>query len=168
MAGTSMVTVTGLEKVISNMNKEVIKMRGKTFAGLIDAAIIVKRDVDKGNPKTPVKDRNLQHSLFITTATMTDKGGRGFSGDDSGKLTTEHSQTTEEAKTFVQQQRQPTLIMGYTAFYAVAVHEMGYGPKTAGKTIKWSRPGSGAKWFEMSLNRNRGAILATIAKHSKV
>ena len=45
---------------------------------------------------------------------------------------------------------------GYSAIYALFVHEM-IGP------INWSRPNSGAKWFEYAIKRNRDRIIYIIS-----
>lgn len=60
---------------------------------------------------------------------------------------------------------QLALIMGFSANYAVFVHEM---IGDAGKKINWNRPGSGAKFFEASLKRNTNNILKILAKNTKI
>ena len=45
---------------------------------------------------------------------------------------------------------------GYKAPYAAIVHEMGAG--FLGKTIKWTREGSGAKFLDASMKRNKKKI----------
>lgn len=50
---------------------------------------------------------------------------------------------------------------GYGAIYALFVHEM-IGP------VKWSRPNSGAKWFQAAIKRNVNKILVMIQKNSKI
>ena len=54
----------------------------------------------------------------------------------------------------------PYVVFGYSANYAAAVHEMMQSP--SGKPINWSRPGSGPKFFEASLKRNKKKILRII------
>jgi hypothetical protein len=53
------------------------------------------------------------------------------------------------------------IIFGYSANYALFPHEM-LGP------IKWSRPNSGAKWFEYAIKRNVDRVLHIIAVRSKI
>ena len=53
--------------------------------------------------------------------------------------------------------------MGFTANYAIYVHEM-IGPTKIGKKIDWSRPGSGPKFFEAAVKRNFKAIMDIIRK----
>ena len=64
----------------------------------------------------------------------------------------------------------PSLIIGYTADYAVFVHEMVDYTAENGSVhkINWSRVGSGPKWFECALNRNHDEILKIIADNVKI
>ena len=59
------------------------------------------------------------------------------------------------------------LLIGFTAAYAPYVHEMLPSEK-AGRIINWSRPGSGPKFFQSALNRNRNMILKILAKKAKI
>jgi hypothetical protein len=58
------------------------------------------------------------------------------------------------------------LEFGYTANYAIYVHEMM--ESSTGKKINWSRPDSGPKFLEASLKRNTKEILEVIAKNVKI
>ncbi len=53
----------------------------------------------------------------------------------------------------------PGVIMGFNANYAAAIHEK--------VDADFKRPGSGAKFFEKALKRNKKNILLTIGKNSK-
>ena len=57
-----------------------------------------------------------------------------------------------------------TLQIGYTASYAVFVHEM---LDVGGRKINWSRSQSGPKWFEAALKRNRDEILKIIREETR-
>jgi hypothetical protein len=59
----------------------------------------------------------------------------------------------------------PSITIGFTANYAVFVHEM---VDKNNKKINWSRPGSGPKFFETSLFRNTGEVLMAIQRNAKV
>lgn len=61
----------------------------------------------------------------------------------------------------------PRLDIGFSASYAVYVHEM-IGPTKGGKQINWNRPGSGPKFLEAALNRNMEEILQIIASHARI
>lgn len=160
-ANAGHITLTGIEKVMNNLNKELVAMRGKTFQGLIKAAILVRRDMEKGSPKTPVDTSNLRHSFFITTVN-TSLSTPSFKGDDAGKMASEHNNTIAEAQGITKTEKSPVLIMGYSAYYAVYVHEM------INPIVKWNREGSGPKWFELSLEKNMIEMLRIIAKNCKI
>jgi len=54
----------------------------------------------------------------------------------------------------------PGLVMGFSANYAVYVHEM--------VGAHFRRPGAGAKWFEAALKRNHNKMLKIIEKDAKI
>lgn len=58
----------------------------------------------------------------------------------------------------------PFVKMGFSAEYAVYVHEM---IREDGGEINWSRPGSGAYFFLSSLKRNQPVILSIMANSTK-
>jgi hypothetical protein len=59
-----MAKVTGINKVVRNLNQEINKIEARSMAGLIGAAIIVRRDMDHTPPKIPVDQGNLRASWF--------------------------------------------------------------------------------------------------------
>jgi len=57
--------VKGLDNILRNINKKVDAMQKKTMKGLIQAAIVVRRDMDKTSPLIPVGETgNLRLSYF--------------------------------------------------------------------------------------------------------
>jgi len=56
----------------------------------------------------------------------------------------------------------PVVMFGFDANYALFVHEMVDG------SINWKRPGSGPKFMEASINRNKTKILEIIASYTKI
>lgn len=52
----------GLDAVIANLNREVSKIKGRSLKGLIRAAIVVRRDMDKTPPLIPIDIGNLRGS----------------------------------------------------------------------------------------------------------
>ena len=60
----------------------------------------------------------------------------------------------------------PAVICGFSANYAVFVHEM-LSSKTD-NPINWSRPGSGPKFFQSALRRNQDKILQIIWENARV
>jgi len=82
--------ITGFDKVIANLNKEVLKIEGLTMKGLIRSAFMIRRDMAVRPPLIPIDLGNLNASWFITPFRTT-----------TG----------------------PVVFIGFTANYAVYVHE---------------------------------------------
>lgn len=139
------VVLKGVKEFMKALNAEVDKIEGKIMAGLIEAAILVQNSMDKESPTVPVDTRNLQASFFITTST-----GNKVVGNDSGSAV----QLIKGKK--------PVVAIGFTANYAVIVHE------DTETTKNWNRPGSGPKFMEAALERNKRKIVEIIAKNVKI
>ena len=156
-----------LRKVMKQLTEAAATIKTTSVQGLIEAAILVRRDMEKTAPKTPVDTGNLRHSFFITTVLGTDGKGN-FKGENSSEMKSNHEQVTGEAHAIVKAHRNPALIMGYSANYALWVHE-NITAQFSGRTKKpTGRPGSGAKWFEYAIQRNSALMLKTMAKEMKI
>ena len=152
----------GVEKVMANLNKEIAKLKVKGMAGLIEAAIIIRRDMDITPPLIPVDFGNLRSSWYITTTTGTIAGNSpGFTGDNTSSMGTQHASVVSEAVSKAKSFPYPVVVMGFSAIYAAAVEEMK-------KKHRWKRPSSGPKFFESSINRNKPLILTVIANSTKI
>lgn len=81
---------------------------------------------------------------------------------DKGKL---------RASQFIKPKKQaatgdPYVELGYGTKYAAAVHEMMQ--SISGNPINWSRPGSGPKFLQASLTRNRHRILVVVQDFAEI
>lgn len=56
--------VTGVDKVLRNLNREIKQIEGLTMKGLIQSAILIRRDMEQTSPKIPVDTGNLRASWF--------------------------------------------------------------------------------------------------------
>lgn len=153
--------VSGVNKVVRELNKEISKIEGRTLKGLIRAGVIVIRDMEKTSPKVPVDWGNLRASRFMVTSKGATQSGRSPNfKNDSGDMAAQHSQVVEQSKSWAQAIGRPVIILGFSANYAWYVHE------AVDKTFK--RPGSGAKFLESALDRNRKQILDMIRQEARV
>jgi hypothetical protein len=153
-------SLKGLDKVMQNLNKEIQKIANQTPAGLITASIIIQRATEKESPKTPVDTSNLRGSFFrVVTGFPTDNKGR-FQGKDAGTLSAEYASAITQFKSDVEARRFPTLILGFSANYAIWVHE--------NMEAKFQRPGAGPKFLEEAVNNNKGLILNAIRDNVKI
>lgn len=140
----------GLSTVLSNLNKALTEQRLNTKEGLTEAALIVKRDSMKG---TPIDLGNLRNSAFImVTDNEADNQNPKFRqesfvnvrvskwgkenqsekkrikktvGGEVNKLKTDHEAALIEGRNIVNSGKfRFNAIVGYTANYALWVHEM--------------------------------------------
>jgi len=153
-------TIEGFRKVKDNLNREVKKIKKHSMKGLIGGAIIIRRDMEVTSPTIPVDLGNLRASWFIVTAQSVEGGAPEFKGGKAAELSSEHSTVVSEARALVQTVKDPLLAMGFSANYAIHVHE------NIGASFQ--RPGAGAKFFESSLQRNTDAVLREIASNTQI
>lgn len=168
--------VYGFEELMDNLNLKIKEITNSSMKGLIESAALIRRDTERSSPKTPVDLGNLRASWFTVTARgklpddSWNTGFRNFKADKrhksmvrlsgtSAQMATDRanaiSEMTAKAKTSASLGAN-ILIMGYSARYAVYVHE------NIDPGIKWTRALSGPKWFENSVKRNSGRILKII------
>ncbi len=159
------VGLIGIDKVMTNINRQVARMKRGSMAGLIEAAIVIRRDMDKTPPLIPVDVGNLRASWFITTARGPSEVGGGWKSTDKkggkvdvSELAADHRGIVSAATSKARKAMHPIVIMGFSANYSVFVHEMKEG-------AVWNRTSSGPKFFESSLNSNQALVLAIIANN---
>jgi len=150
----------GLEAVVRSLNKEIKAIEGRSLKGLIRAAILIRRSMDYNSPLIPVDLGNLRASFFtVTSRGETSDPGGGFVGPKAGQMSADHAAAIGAMKGKISGQK-PMVVLGFSANYAVFVHEM----------IKaiFQRPGAGAKWFQAALGREKPKILAIIKEEAKI
>jgi len=59
--------IKGFPEVMTNLNREIRGIKKRSMAGLINAAAIIRYDMDKTEPLIPVDTGNLRSSWFVTT-----------------------------------------------------------------------------------------------------
>jgi hypothetical protein len=162
--------VQGLDEVIRNLNIEIAKIKGATKQGLIKSFALIRYNTEHTPPLTPVDLGNLRASWFVVTATSVPvgRGTEQFKGLKAAEMLSDHASTIQECQEIAKSDAIKKIIVigGYSANYAVYVHEM-LGTES-GKEIMWSRPGSGAKWLEWAFTRCSGDILVIIAENARV
>lgn len=150
----------GIDQVMRNLNKELKKIHRKATKGMIEAMILVRRDMDKTPPLIPVDFGNLRVSWFITAGETTPVKGGEFKGENAGEMGQEHATAVSTSAAEAKSYRFPVVVGGFSASYATEIHEL--------KFEKGKRPGSGPKFFETALNRNRDKMLQIIANSAKI
>lgn len=150
----------GVDKVMANINREIGKIKNRSVRGLIKAAIVIRRDMDKTPPLIPVDLGNLRASFFITTATGVPEAGGNFKGDAPPGMSSDHASVVAGARSKAAVISHPIVILGFSANYARAVEE-------SERFKEGKRPGSGPRFFESSLKRNSGLIVKIIATEAR-
>ena len=155
-------SLQGLDKCVQNLNKEIIKIRGRTLKGLIRGNIIIRRSIDTTPPLVPVDTGNLRLSYYCVSVGphVVEGASPTFQGKGAGRMASVHSKVISSALTQLAMLKDPAIIIGFTAEYAWPVHE------SVGKHFR--RPGSGAKYFQASLLHNRENILRVITEEARI
>ena len=159
-----------MDTIIQNLNRELEKIEGRSIEGMVMAGIHIRRDMIHTAPKIPIDYGNLQHSYF----TVTTKGGgdRMPGKKPENEMLSEHQNTVSMVEGVLRGEKMPSIVMGFSANYAVFVHENLDAdfarPKKVGGKLKNRRPGAGARFFSAALDRNHHEILRIIAQHAKI
>lgn len=164
----------GGKEIKNRLLQERKDMQKKVHQGMLDAAIMVRRDMEKRPPVTPVDLGNLKASFYIVTFKSDRRAagsGKFKEVNKEGKLVrpkgfkskmeSQYASSISNAKNRAASASKLTLIMGYAANYSIWVHEMP-------PTTNWSKPMSGPKWFESALKRNRKDMLTAIGISAKI
>lgn len=134
--------VEGLDDVMRNLNHQIAQIGGDIAGGLMAAGLLVQADAQK---HVPVDTGNLKASAYTRKA----------------------QSSTPKA---------PAVEVGFSASYAVFIHEnmeqkLRGVPRTSGsgKGHYWDpQSTSGPKFLQNAVDKNRKAIVDTIAAHAKV
>jgi hypothetical protein len=167
--------VEGLEQVMNNLNKELAGIKARSMKGLILSAALIRRETETTPPLTPVDTGNLRASWFVVSASAVQagSGNKQFKGKKASQMELDHTSTLEEAQAMVRAKSgmgREFIILGYSANYGIFVHEkldMHDPANPYWKNKKW-RPGSGPKWLQQAIDRNRSRILQIVRDNAKI
>ncbi len=158
-----------VNELLSNLNDELQEIEGRSLQGMIYAAMHVFDDMDRTEPRIPVDLGNLRLSFFILT---TKGGGDQHPEKPKGEMAAEHQRTVSTVQGALMALRRPTVAMGFSANYAVYVHENLHAkfdrPKRIGGKMKKPRAGGGPRFFSAALARNHNRIIEIIAEEAKI
>ena len=163
MAGAAQ--IHGFKEVEANLNRQLEGIRNRSMKGLIMGAALVRNETEKTPPLTPVDLGNLRASWFVVTAKgiQVGKGLGQFKGPKAATITSDHSSTISEAQGFVtanSTKEKQFLMMGYSANYALYVHEM--------IGANFQRFGAGPKWFESAVKNNTSRIVQIVKDNAQI
>lgn len=162
--------VKGLDEVMAKLNKKILEIEGRNVQGMIKGAIHIRRETENEAkfPVTPVDLGNLRASWFVVTAsgaTQAGKSTNAFNGPKAAEIARNHQEAISMAKSKAQglshKGHKAFVILGYSANYAYHVHENL-------EARNWKRRGSGPKWFEAAVNRNKKELIKIIKENARV
>lgn len=170
-----MAELQGLSNVLKNLNREINKIELHTKEGLTEAALVVKADSVK---ETPIDYGNLRSSCYIlVTDKESDNTNPSFKGPDAEKASKDHRKGLAEAKGIVNKGKHIfNAIVGYTANYALWVHEMPMihkgEPRPVPKGSNTNRgkfwDGGSNKFLQKAILKNKNRILQILVKWAKI
>lgn len=123
------VTITGVEKVTQNLNKEIEKIIGNSKAGLISVGFLIKAASMR---KAPVDLGNLRASHYVVWQAKSLKGDKPTQKGTSGNFASTGDNKTDrrlvlDHPTRIVQGRSAVgklgVQVGVSAYYAIYVHE---------------------------------------------
>lgn len=161
--------VKGLDTVMRNLNEEINKIQGRTAKGMLKGAIEVRRQMGSSSPKIPVDLGNLRASWFITVtgapptnSSPTFKGNTPYERKRKIKMMADHKNLVSKSNALVKSSKYPSLIMGFSANYAIPVHER------YGSNVTWTRKGSGPGFFISAIRAKQKDILNHIVNEARI
>jgi len=176
--------IKGVRNVMMRINSEIEQIKGRTMTGLIKAAALIHNETEHGAVRVPVDLGNLRHSWFVVLSSGKFSSGGGkqrtaegatasFVGPRAGELSAIHSSMMRDMRmrawAFSTISKGPFLFMGYSAPYAIYVHEMiDVGPWNPETKRGFKRKKSGPKWFELALVKHHNDIIQIIRKNARI
>lgn len=160
------IRVTGVEKVMQALQKELKKIKGRNKRGMIKASFVILASAQK---RCPVEFGNLKASGFlvwkggeqnVTTPawkTETPKGKLIEAGVLTG-LTHAHDEAVRLLRSMVKKETKDGVGIGFSAYYAFYVHEDVAAKHKAGKQ---------AKFLESAVRDNMDRVVRIIATEAK-
>ena len=144
----------GIDKVVHNLAKAIDKIEGRTQAGILKAALHVRGEAQK---LCPVDEGNLKNSAYTVSKDTIQDAEKSFKGKDAYKHSIDHNMSVIKSKSETTKTKIPMAIIGFTAYYAVYVHEINK-KYTVGQ---W-------QFLKTALEVNRKKTLNTIAREASV
>ena len=155
-----MAKVLGIKELERNFSLEMARIKRATSNGIVKAAEKLKKDMVTTPPSIPEDYGNLKESYYIATRVSNRADSPSFEGPNAYKLKIDHETTVTEAMAIASSHPPPVVVIGFSAWYAMSVHEMD-------GNVNWSKPGSGPWFFQAGLKRNRDMILQTVRNNIK-
>ena len=157
-----------MDQVLARFDRNRTKLEHDVSSrGLAMVSIAIRRATEEMTPVTPVDTGNLRASWFAVTDVSPVEDPLALSGKFTNHkfkkarwsvrhMRAVHQAVIAEASSRASAERRPNIYFGYSARYAIYVHEMlGANFKRKDEDGKQA----GARWFSAAINRNMKAII---------
>ncbi len=146
----------GMEAMFASMSREINKLEKVTVDGLIEAGLYIKGEAQR---LTPVDTANLKASAYVIWGGGKTKGGDaqfGNAGESKGTRSVKAEHPGVVAGRKAAAPKVPFVEIGFTAHYALEVHELVDNFHLNGQ----------AKFLEQAMKNNRAKILSIIKRRA--
>lgn len=175
--------IRGINKVLENLTKETDAIKSGSAKGVLKGALLV---IGKSQTLTPIRLGNLRNSRFVISSSLpSPEQGGNFEGPQASSMSSQHQKEkgVVGAETISKSKggNSPTAAVGYSAVYALSVHEnpnAGSAGNTAGSDASRQNPAVALssihskagqwKFLEKPLQENSSRVLALIKEESEV
>ena len=166
--------VFGIDKVLRSLKKESEDIYQNSFVGLYKGGLLVLRDATIG---CPIDLGNLRASGFVMgfgpkikgTKTKRLRGNAPKFVDEraasksvkpgrAARMSSDHQEVLGKHKSVIGGRKHPMVVVGFTAFYAIFVHEDPYAHHTKGHF----------KFLYLAIRKNNAKILEMIKEEAKL
>ena len=144
------IRVSGMDEILTNLNEQVKGIAVRTKRGMITAGFLIQREAQI---LVPVDLNNLRSSAFTIWGPGQGKTTASFTGDDADVLSADHERVVKEEQMGLSSSTfSPEVEVGFSAFYAIFVHEDLNAKHVVGE----------AKFLQKAVSQNISQILAAI------
>jgi len=146
--------VEGLDDVLNKLQHTTVLVKTASLKGVIKAGLLVQAGAQK---KTPVDLGNLKNTGFTTWKGRRDVEPREFEGREAEDLAEDYPDTIGTHQAEIRREQgagdfNPQSRVGFSAFYALHVHEDVEQPHVNGQS----------KYLQASLMENQGKIVSLL------
>jgi hypothetical protein len=141
------IRILGTKQVMSALNKKIAQLGAASYGGLIAVATHIKNDMDATPPLIPIDTGALRAAFKIVPKESTPRLMKVEIGWPDHQIERKNKKTGK---------------METVDQYAAYVHEMTSPPYG---DVKWTKEGSGPKFFEASIKRNANVAVYIMQKH---
>lgn len=171
MMGVPRTSIERVDRVIAEFHRRVGNAELYTLRGLIKVATLIHNETLRGDVHTPIDLGNLRHSWFVVTSRGGLHAGKSvssFSGPKAAEYAAGHSALVAEMKQRTEhlqaQYNGPFVIIGYSANYAMYVHEMLGANFNQGKR---KDPRGGPRWFSTAIAKQMDEMINILTTEAR-